>query len=348
MVKLGIFVFANDSGLGAQTRRLTQMLKPHKILVINSEGFSKNKTQNWHWYDAFQGYRVDGFPSDREINIFLREVTHVLVCENPLNFHLFSEAKRRGIKTFCQSNYEFCDNLANENLPLPDKFLMPSHWKVGEMQEMFGEDKVTYLPPPIDASEFAAVREVNFARTSQQVELLHIIGTLAAHDRNGTLDLLGSLNLTNANFRLTIKSQHDLPSEYMTSDRRVRYQIGNEVESQDLYRDYDALILPRRYGGLSLTANEALMSGLPVIMPDIEPNNKLLPREWLVDSVKVAEFEARDMIDVYSARHKALAQKIDWICEANFDIIRPRAFEIGYNNFSVTQLQEQYQNLWSQ
>lgn len=345
MVKIGIIVFANDSGLGQQTRRLTQMIKPFRLLAVNSSGFSKNRKQNWQWYNDFTGFKVDGFPTDREINIFLNDLTHVLVCENPLNFHLFAEAKRRGIKTYCQSNYEFCDNLNNPHLTVPDLFLMPSYWKVEEMKRRFGKDKVIYLPPPINPNEFAQVREINFAR-QEKPQFLHIIGTLATQDRNGTLDIIQALEHTDSDFHLVIKSQHELPPEYMTDDPRVTYKIGNEEKTEDLYRDFDALILPRRYGGLSLTANEALMCGLPVIMTDIEPNNKLLPKEWLVKSVQLGHFQAREKIDIFSAQHKALAMKLDSLCQADFDIIKAQAFEIGYTNFSETTLREKYESLW--
>lgn len=345
MVRLGIVVFANDSGLGAQTHRLTQMLKPYRILAIDSTSFSKNKRQNWDWYNDFQGYKVDGFPSNKEINTFLNGLTHVLVCENPLNFHLFEEAKRRGIKTFCQTNYEFCDNLNKPHLPIPDLFLMPSYWKVDEMKQRFGANRVLYLPPPINSNQFSEVREVNFNRHGIP-SFVHIVGTLATHDRNGTLDLIASLQYTKANLTLTIKSQHDLPPEYMTNDPRVRYKLGNEPSTADLYRDFDAMILPRRYGGLALTVNEALMSGLPVIMPDISPNNELLPKEWLVNAKRETEFKAREIIDVYSVDHKALGRKIDWLSSLDFGIIKTEAFDLGYTNFSETQLQEKYQNLW--
>jgi len=104
--------------------------------------------------------------------------------------------------------------------------------------------------------------------------------------------------------------------------------------SCDLYKDFDALILPRKYGGLCLPVNEALMSGLPVIMTDISPNNKLLPKEWLVKSRKTGEFMTRTMIDIYSSDIKELGEKIDWIVKQDVDKIKIQAFELGYNNFS--------------
>lgn len=346
MVKLGIICLANDSGLGVQTRRLTYMLKPERVLVIDSTGFSKNKEQHFDWYESFQGYKTDGFPSNHEIKVFLEGLTHVLVCENPLNFSLMSEAKKRGIKVFIQTNYEFTDHLIHKQLELPHKFLMPSHWHVDTMKQKFGDNKVAYLPPPIDPKEFSVARETNLARTGKR-RFLHIIGTLAAHDRNGTLDLLSALANTSSDFELLIRSQQELPPEYLSDDRRVSYAIDNVKETQVMYQDFDALILPRRYGGLSLTTNEALMSALPVIMPAISPNDELLPQEWLVDATRTGQFVARVPIDIYTTNARLLAEKIDWLCNADLEALKTQAFALAYSNFSVSELKPKYQKLWS-
>lgn len=344
-IRLGIVCFCNDSGLGAQTRRLTQMLRPYRILAIDSSGFSKNKQRNFHWYDNFTGYRVDGFPTDHEIRVFLKGLTHVLCCENPLNFSLFSESQRLGIKSYVQSNYEFCDNLKNSNLPLPTKFLMPSYWKIEEMQERFGEDRVVYLPPPINPNEFKNARDINMPRSGKR-SLLHIVGTLAAHDRNGTLDILQALKYCTSDFTLTIRSQHPLPDEYISNDPRLIYKIGNEQNVEDMYKGYDAMILPRRYGGLALTMNEALMSGLPVIMTDISPNNEVLPKEWLVECSKVDEFMARVPIDVHGCNIQKLAEKIDWVVNETWMADKVAAFSLGHEKYSESSLQDLYNSLW--
>lgn len=345
MVKLGIVVFANDSGLGAQTRRLCEMLRPFRLLAIDSSGFSKNKDQHFDWYSGFSGYRVHGFPQNFEIRKFLEGLTHVLVCENPLNFYLFSQARTMGIRTYCQTNYEFCDNLNKPELPLPDMFLMPSYWKLEEMKNSFGGSHVTYLPPPINPAEFSEARQVNFDRKEGK-NLLHVIGTLATHDRNGTLDVLKALKYTKENFTLTIKSQHELPVEYMVDDRRVSYKIGNEASNADLYKDYDAVIFPRRYGGLSLGMNEALMSGLPVIMTNISPNKFILPEKWLLNATKVDQFKARVPIDVYGVNPKELAKKIDYIVNSDLDREKAEAFELGFKNYADSSLSSYYEKLW--
>lgn len=345
MAKIGLVVFANDSGLGAQTRRLAELIKPHRVLAIDSSGFSKNKTQHFDWYDGFSGYRVHGFPTNKEVRTFMKGLTHVLVCENPLNTFLLDYAAQNGIKVYIQSNYEFCDHL-NKELTLPTKFLMPSFWKITDMKQRFGEERVEYLPPPLDPNEFRAARQTNFARTGSP-KFLHVVGTLAAHDRNGTLTLIEAVTkFCRSDFDLTITSQHELPPEYMVSHPRLKYRLGNVVDQESLYTDYDALILPRRYGGLSLSTNEALMSGLPVIMPDISPNNQLLPKQWLVRATKTGEFSARTTIDIYTASPVSLAQKIDWLTLQDLGDLKLEAFDIAYAAFSPSVLAQKYEDLW--
>ena len=342
---LGLIAFMNSGGLGIQTKRLAHMLKPERIMVINSSGFSPNKDQHPEWYQNYNFFTCNGFPNDEQVKKFLQNLTHVFTVENPYNFNLVWYGQQQGTKIYCQSNYEFCDNLNKPYLPVPDLFLMPSYWKLDEMRAQFGESVVKYLPPPIDPDEFAVARKINLKRTGKP-RFLHIIGTLASYDRNGTLDLLSSLKCTYADFELVIHTQHPIPMEYFLDDKRVTYRIENKLLNADLYKDFDALLLPRRYGGLSLTTNEALMAGLPVFMTDISPNNRLLPKEWLFDSIYKSSFIGRSKIETYSARKIQMATKIDWLVKQDFSKLKEQAFELGMKNFSEDVLKPQYAPLF--
>lgn len=343
--QLGIMVRGDFSGIGFQARRMCELLRPERILYIDSTSFSKNKAQHKEWYKGFSGYYVNGFPNDREVRVFLRGLTHFVCIENPHNFTFFSLAEQMGIKAYVVTNYEFCDNLANPNFPLPYKFIMPSYWKIVEMEHIFGRDKVMYLPPPINPHEFKEARDVNFNRSGRK-KFLHIAGTIAAHDRNGTLDVLAAVAQTQEEFDLTITSQHELPPEYITNNRKVNYKIGSVDEPCKLYKDYDALILPRRYGGLSLPVQEALISGLPVIMTDISPNRELLPSKWLVIARKQGDFRARTMIDVYTSDIVSLASRIDTLATMDLEEEKIEAFDIGFSNFADSQLKGDYERLF--
>lgn len=345
-MKLGIIVRADKTGLGNQTRLLTQMLKPDYLMIIDSGRHFKTP-QFIEWYDGFESMTTrDLIPNVKEYRQFLDNVDAFITCETPYNWRIMAEANQRGIKSYLQYNYEFLDYLSNEGLPLPTMFLSPSHWKLREVRNKF--DNVMYLPPPINMQDFTENRALNLNRSHTR-RFLHVIGKPAIHDRNGTQTVLEALTHTKANFELVIKSQYEL--DYEISDKRVIVDTSNDDDYSKLYKDFDAMIMPRRFGGLCLPTNEALASGLPVIMTDISPNTEILPKKWLVESKKTAEFNARTIINVYSADAKALAEKIDWLCglsDKQLGYEKIEAVDIADKNYSFKNLKPKYEGLWLQ
>lgn len=342
---VGLIVMANHSGIGIQSRRLCYLLKPGRILAVDSTPFAKNKKQNWDWYSNFTGYKVEGFPNNREVRKFMSGLTHLFLIENPFNFYILEYAREIGCKVFIQSNPEFNDHW-NHDHPLPHMFLAPSRWKMKDMERKFGKDRVRLLPPPIDPMEFDRARNKNMTRTGRR-RFLHTVGTLAAHDRNGTLDLIQAVRETNVDFQLVIRSQEPLPPEYYLADDRVTYRVEDGPEVSDIYFDYDAMLLPRRYGGLCLPCNEALMAGLPVIMPAISPN-EFLPLPWRVPARQKGTFQARIEVEIYETNIKKLAQKIEQFAtmdQKKLDEHKIEAFNLAFKRFGVSSLAGQYQEL---
>lgn len=339
-MRLGIIARADKTGLGNQTRNLVKMLNPNKVLVIDSRQFNKNE----QFFSTYKGYDRQisrGFLNDLEINKFLRNLDIVLTCELFYSNNFINIANRRGVKTINQYNYEFFDNFTNNRLPLPTQLISPSKWHLEKMERNYN---AIYLPPPIETIAFEEVYQYNIKREGKK-RFLHIVGREAVNDRNGTLDLLESLKYSNADFELVIKVQSGsiLPEQYQ--DPRVTFDFSSPESEVDLYKDFDLLILPRRYAGLCLPMNEALMSAMPVIMTDIDPNNKVLPKGWLVPSELKGSFMTRTTIDLYSADHKELAKKIDEFAKLSRKKLlkeKEQAREIGYNNYSDEQLRERY------
>lgn len=341
MVKIGLIVRSDDTGLGNQTRRMAYMLKPDRILHINLKPFNGNE-QHLEWYEGFSGINSMGFPDNNTVRKFLNGLTHVITAETFYSYELIRLANTSGIKTFNVVNYEFCDHL-RQTLPMPYLWLMPSHWYLEEMTEKF--ENVKYLPPPIFTADFKEARETNLKRGGYK-RFVHIVGKQAEHDRNGTEDLLRALQHCQQDFELVIRSQYPLP--YKINDRRVTFDIGNKVNQNDLYSDFDAMIIPRRYGGLCLPMNEALCSALPVIMTDISPNNRVLPENWLVQAKVKDQFMTRTMIDLYESDLKDLARRIDQFAAMDNDEImleKARAFEIGFENYDADNLRSKYEEI---
>lgn len=345
MSKLGIIARADlGSGLQSQTYNLVRMLKPDKVLIINSYPFN-GREQHYELYDGFNTIENIGFISNENAIEFLKGLTHVITAETFYSHYLVELARKNNIKTFQQYNWEFLEHHQDRNLPFPTAFLSPSYWKLKEMKSMFRV--VEYLPPPIIVNDFKNARKINMER-SGKVKILHIMGTYATNDRNGTKDLIESLKYTNSDFELTIRAQSNNDMLNDITDSRVKVSIENIENQEDMYKDFDLMILPRRYGGLCLPMNEALCSGLPVFMSNMIPNNVILPNKWLIDSIQYTTFMARTNIEVNQVDVQELGERIDWYCKLSDDErnnIKVQAFEIGYDNYSSDILLNKYKIL---
>lgn len=340
-MKLGIIARADDTGVGNQTRELVTMLNPEKILLIDSTPLNGN-AQHYEWYEGRNVIVSNGFPSNVTVHNFLAGIDAVLSVETFYKNSFVYMARKKRVKTFLQYNFEFLDYLSNDKLSLPDVLIAPSLWRIEEVRELVGNRcRVEHIPPPTTVETFASARVANSERSNR---LLHIVGKAAVHDRNGTESVIKMLKYSKADYELVIKSQFDLGK--ISSDKRVKVEIGNTPKHEEMYRGYDAMILPRRYAGLSLPMNEALMSGMPVFMTDISPNNFILPQEWLAKSTKIGSFMTRTEIDIHSASPKDLARVVDeYLNQKDLSKDKAKAFEIGYDNFSPEKLHNIYNDL---
>jgi hypothetical protein len=344
-MRLGIIARSDNTGLGNQTRELVKMLNPHRILLIDSRSFNGN-TQHPEWYAGQQVIRSKGFPRGTEISAFLREVDVVLSCETFYSTNFANYARNKNAKTILQYNYEFLENVSKVDAPLPDIFLAPSLWNLDKMIQLFGDKTIIkHLPPPTDADLFARVRENNMFKNHNR--LLHIGGKKAARDRNGTETVIEMLKYSKEDYELVIKTQ--TPLDIKCNDPRLTIDTGNPENKEDLYDGYDAMVLPRRYAGLCLPMNEALISGIPVFMTNLMPNSAVLPPEWLVKAEKIDQFRAKSIIDVYAGDPKQLAKIVDnYMKMKNRGDIKKEALSIGLENFSAESLKPKYLELLNQ
>ena len=330
----------DKTGLGNQTRELVKMLNPSKLLIIDAKRFNYNE-QHPEWYEGYDYIINDGFLSDGIVNTFLNDIDVIFSCEIFYNDNLVSIARTRGIKTILQYNYEFLDYYNNPTYPLPDYLLAPSVWELDRVKRDFGgRTNLVYLPPAMDHKQFAENAKQNKSKNHKRI--LHIAGKPAHLDRNGTELIIDMLKFSTADYELVIRGQFPI-EEIECDDPRVKIEIDNVDDHIGMYAGFDAMILPRRYGGLCLPMNEALLSALPVFMTDISPNNAILPKEWLAHATLQGNFWAKSHVEYYQANVRDLAAKIDAYVNSNKKALHKNtAFEIGYNNFSAEVLKDKY------
>jgi hypothetical protein len=339
-MRLGIIARSDNTGLGNQTMELVKMLNPDKILLINSQFFNNNK-QHPEWYRDYDVIETKkGMPRTNEVLAFLEDIDVVISCETFYHLELVDLAKQKGIKTILQYNYELFGHLTHPEWTLPDVLLAPSIWNLDVIVQKFGsKTQVMHLPPPTDHTLFNQAKEINLSKDHRRI--LHIAGKKAAKDRNGTESILKMIKYSKEDYELVIKSQ--TPLNLICKDSRVKIEIGNPDNRQDMYSGFDAMVLPRRYAGLCLPMNEALMSALPVFMTNISPNNAILPGKWLAESGQIDSFRTKSMVNVYDAKSDSLAKIIDKYVENNNKTeIKQIAYSIGIDNFSVDNLKNKY------
>jgi glycosyltransferase involved in cell wall biosynthesis len=318
-MRIGLIARADNSGLGMQTWEFYNHMKPAKTLVVDMSGHNGNRVYPERYPDALWS---NGIPTIGAIDEFLEDLDVVFVAEAPYNYYLYEAARNKGVKTAVQYNYEFFDWFMYPHFPMPDMLIAPSQWHYSEVDEWAKARNIkhVYLHCPINRVKLP------FQRRDSYKTFLHVAGRAAAHDRNGTMTVIESAKYLETDAQILIHFQGQQGVGHQVTHTLDDYEAvirqhntkGNiivrheEIDNyQDIYKGADALVLPRRYGGNCLPMNEALSTGMPVIMPAISPNTDFLDRSWLVPALKVGEFTPRTVIDIYEVHAEALAKKID-------------------------------------
>ena len=344
-MNIGLIARMDDTGLGNQCLELAKMLNPYKVFLVDSSGWNEGKfATHPEWYKDYntQLGNPEGWIQEQEVVEFLKDLDVVISCELFYSDNVVPFARDRGIKTILQFNYEFLHHMEPKHLP--DVLLAPSLWHIEDVEQLYGNQcEVIHLPPPTEHTQFDKVRQNNLSKNHKR--LLHVVGKSAAHDRNGTNSVIEMLKYSVSDFEIVFKVQTG--SDFHCDDPRARIEYLNVENRVDLYDGFDAMILPRRFAGLCLPMNEALLSGLPVLMTNISPNNEILPPEWLTRASEIKTFNAKRLINVYAVDVSVLAMKVDsYMNMEDKTSLKEIAYHTGYSKFSQNFLKQNYLDLF--
>lgn len=304
-MRIGLIARADNRGLGIQTWEAYRHLQPTKTLVVDMGDLTPYE-QHFDWYpDARRSSWRDGRLEPAAMTWLLQGVDVVFTCETPYDFTLYDRARAYGVKTVCQVNPEFWLYDRHPDLQRPDRIVAPTTWRLSEMRD------VIHLAHPV------ARDRLPFRLRSEARTFLHVAGHPAAADRAGTKLLMQALAYVRAPVKIIVKTQHRLRHEppRLRLAARVEVHVADHPNYWEPYESADVLIAPRRYGGQSLPANEALSSGMPVIAIDREPE-----RSW-GGVVTVPGYRTRDLraqcgtIECLGCDPQDLARMIDHLAE---------------------------------
>lgn len=301
-MRVGLIARADNRGLGQQCWGFYRAMQPAKTMVIDCPSA---KPLPLHLDRFPHATVIHGLPAAQDFQQWLQGLDVVYTAETGYGRALWSEAERLGVKTVLHLNREFLD--VNDR---PTLWAAPSMWRYDEIPE-----PKCFLPVPIETDRFKNLSTSDGTCKELARNFLHVVGRPAVHDRNGTHDLLQALQYVTSEVVVTVKCQE--PGYVSSLIGHTPDNVTLIVDSGDVpnywdnYRGHDVLVMPRRFGGLCLPVNEALGAGMPVIMPDISPNNLWLPNEWLVPASKTGDFLAKTRVDIHATDPRLLAERID-------------------------------------
>lgn len=135
----------------------------------------------------------------------------------------------------------------------------------------------------------------------------------AMSDRNGTDLVVGAL--TRARHAFRVIARHP---KHRGEQKVGRSTIDWRPPADNYWEQYpdecDGLLLPRRYGGQSLSMNEAASLGWPIVTLDLEPQRRWFPPDALVDPGRPRFIPMKGQggpFQVFRGQATALARRLD-------------------------------------
>ncbi len=266
-MRIGLLARADQRGLGIMTAAFYRHLQP-KTLVIemaSARGFAQD-------FDQYPGEQVVTFDGHHlpevEVKAWLRGLDVLYSAETFYDWRIVEWAHDAGVATTCHVMPEFMRH-NTEPLRHPTQWWAPTTWRLDLLPP-----GTPVVPVPVEDDVFPLTP----AGVGDRLQVVHVAGHRAAGDRNGTLQLLTAAQMVRQPMDIRVLCQDErLPQVRLrTPGVTLKMEPGGVADRRDLYAGSQLMVLPRRYGGLCLPAQEALASGLALAMPSVPPN----PSTW--------------------------------------------------------------------
>jgi hypothetical protein len=300
--RLGLIARADQGGIAAQTWQFARRMRPEKILVVHTEHDTRGKADP----KIYGGLAPDvrscrRAPRRMDAEWLTQDIDVIFTVECFYGNEIPYTAARKGVKTVIQGNPEMTG--FGE---VCDVMLAPTKWRLDALPH-----DPRLLPFPTD---FELLTPNDAPR--DEIRHLYHVSSSAMCDRNGTRLLIESLGRVRHELTLSIRGGQAGKTEHcgLVTVKWLGHHNGMFFEHWS--SDFDALVLPRRYGGLCLPMQEAATMGLPIITLDVEPQRDWLPTASLVPAVVESRENMRGgQFDIYRCDPRRLAGSINQMIE---------------------------------
>lgn len=263
-MKIGLLARADERGIAHQTREFWLHMRPHATLVMLLQDPAWPEDPGKYGRGNADFVYVDRktrLLDPRKARKLARAVDVIFAVESLMDWDLTEIAHQEHCRTVVQGNPEFYLH-GHKPLPHPDKWVWPTPWLRDELP-----GDVLPVPVPDEPPTLAA------PHLDGPLRVLHVAGHAAAGDRNGTLDFMEAVGHVRTPMEVTVVGQDGwLPKCRPSNKVTLHLNPHGVADRWEMYKDQHVIVLPRKYGGLCLPAQEAARCGLAVVMPDCSPN----------------------------------------------------------------------------
>lgn len=277
-------------------------MHPDRIMVVDVGALARGFEVDYGRYPGADVVRFDP-PSlpEAQMRAWFRTLDVCFAVETFYGPEVPRWAHEEGCATVIQPNPEFCPP---EVSPFVTRWWAPTPWRLSHLPP---GTKVVPVPVADDRFPFAPPEWTGTLR------VLHVAGHAAAADRNGTQLFIEAIRRMQGPVSVRIVSQDDkLRLPRMRTGIPIEVVTGGVANYWDLYRDADVLVLPRRYGGLCLPAQEAMASGLALVMSDAEPQRYIWPGVYVRSATGIPRLMCPGgKLPLTAARPEAIAQVVN-------------------------------------
>jgi hypothetical protein len=301
---------ADRSGLGNQLTEIARHIPPRRALIVDVSRMRRGNIDPSlyaHVPDVriFEGDRV---PDDLLAWLY-NGMPASFSAECAYNPRWSDIARKAGCRTVIQLNPE----LAAPEWMTGDVAALPTIWEMARVEtarRQIGLSAPVVLPLGVARDRLPPRPHDGTFRT-----LYHPTAAAMA-DRQGTQTVLDALSLCRTPFRLLVRSERQGPTRLGRSTIEWLPPCPNYW---DAYPDgCDGMVLPRRYGGQSLSINEAASLGWPVVTTDLDPQRQWFPPDALVAPGRPRMVPMKGTggpFPVYTGDPYALAARLDELAD---------------------------------
>jgi glycosyltransferase involved in cell wall biosynthesis len=312
-VKIGLVARAEDRGLGIQSWEFARAMQPERVLLVDMGELARGFPSH---HDRYPGSTVVHYHAGQlpegQVREWLEGLDVVFSAETFYDWRLCRWADEAGVATVCQLNPEFLRPVAE--LPSrPTRWWAPTSWRLDALP---GGTEVIPVPVADDRFSFRVPERAGNLR------VIHVVGHRAAADRNGTAIVLQAVNRVRGPLELVLSTQDArIPQGRNHRGVTITSRVGGLRDYWRLYEGFDVLVLPRRYGGLCLPVQEAMASGLAVVMSDTEPQRSTWPARTVRTHLTSAIQTPAGRLPLANVDPRSLARDLDHLANNPADLL---------------------------